>query len=56
MSNEKNTAELVADLEQRIDTMQDMGDADLGTFSRFDWVVLIIISIVIPVIVVEFTR
>lgn len=56
MENKKNTADLIADLEQRIDTMQNLGDSELGTFSRLDWVVLILISIVIPVIVVVLAR
>lgn len=56
MSQEQNTAELIADLEQRIDTMQNMGDAELGTLNRLDWIVLILISIVIPVIVVVIAR
>lgn len=56
MSDEKNTADLIADLERRIETMQNMGDAELGTFSRADWIFLIVISIVIPVIVAVLAR
>jgi hypothetical protein len=56
MSEQENSADLIADLERRIDTMQNMGDAELGTFSRFDWIFLIVISIVIPVIVVVLAR
>ena len=56
MQNKKHNADLIADLEHRIDTMQSMGDADLGTITRLDWVVLIVISIVIPVIVVVLAR
>ncbi|MDH5621142.1 MAG: hypothetical protein OEY74_03595 [Gammaproteobacteria bacterium] len=56
MSKQENTADVIADLERRIDTMQNMGDAELGTFSRVDWIVLVIISIVIPVIVVVLAR
>ena len=45
-----------ADLERRIDLMQDMGDAELGSFTRTDWIVLILISVVIPAIVLWATR
>jgi hypothetical protein len=56
MSQQENSADLIADLEQRIDTMQNMGDAELGTINRLDWIILIVISIVIPVIVVVMAR
>jgi hypothetical protein len=56
MQNKNNNADLIADLEQRIDTMQNMRDAELGTFTRLDWIVLIVISIVIPVIAVVLAR
>jgi hypothetical protein len=56
MSKQENTPDVIAELERRIDTMQKMGDAELGTFRRFDWIVLIVISIVIPVIVVVLAR
>ena len=51
MLEQENVPDLVADLERRIDAMQNMGDAELGTFTRVDWIVLILISIVIPAIV-----
>lgn len=56
MLEEKNETDLVSDLERRIDEMQKMGDVELGTFSRLDWLALILISIVIPVIVVIAAR
>ncbi len=56
MSEQENSAELIAELERRIDTMQNMGDAELGTITRLDWIILIVISIVIPVIVVVMAR
>ncbi|MDA0707072.1 MAG: hypothetical protein O2907_09145 [Proteobacteria bacterium] len=56
MQNKNSNSDLVADLEQRIDTMQNMGDAELGSITRLDWIVLIVISIVIPVIVVVLAR
>lgn len=56
MPNQENSADVIADLERRIDTMQNMSDSELGTFHRFDWIVLIVFSIVIPVIVVVLAR
>lgn len=56
MSEQENSTDLIADLERRIDTMQNMGDAELGTITRLDWIVLIVVSIVIPVIVVVLAR
>lgn len=56
MQKKSNDAELIADLEQRIDTMQNMNDAELGSFNRLDWIALIVISIVIPVIAVVLAR
>lgn len=54
---DKNAApDLVGDLEKRIDEVQDMGDKELGTFTRFDWFVLIVFAIVLPVIAVELAR
>ena len=56
MVEQENVPDLVSDLERRIDAMQDMGDAELGTFTRLDWILLILISIVIPAIVVVAAR
>jgi hypothetical protein len=56
MLEQENVTDLVLDLEQRIDEMQEMGDAELGTFNRFDWAILIVISIVIPIIAVVAAR
>jgi hypothetical protein len=56
MQENKNSAEIIADLERRIDQMQNMGDAELGTFGGADWAFLIVIAIVIPVIVVVFAQ
>jgi hypothetical protein len=44
------------DLEQRIDLMQSMGDSKLGTFNRFDWIILIIFCLVIPIIAMVAAR
>lgn len=56
MLEQENVTDLVLDLEQRIDRMQEMDDADLGTFNRLDWLILILISIVIPIIAVVAAR
>ena len=52
MLEHEDVKDLVLDLEQRIDKMQNMGDSELGSFKRLDWVVLILFSIVIPVVLV----
>jgi len=46
----EDVKDLVLDLEQRIDRMQNMGDAELGGFNRLDWIILILCSIVVPII------
>jgi hypothetical protein len=56
MLEQENVSDLVDDLQQRIDTMQDMGDEELGTFNRLDWIILIVFAIVIPVIAMELAR
>jgi len=56
MLEQEHVPDLQRDLEQRIDTMQNMGDAELGTFSRLDWVILVVFAIVIPVIAMELAR
>jgi len=56
MLEQEKVPDLVMDLEQRIDEMQDMGDAELGTFGSLDWAILILISVVLPVIVLVLAR
>ena len=56
MHRQENNADLVADLEKRIDTLQAMDDGELGSFSRLDWAILVLLSIVIPVIAVVLAR
>ena len=36
--------------------MQNMGDEELGTFNRLDWIILIVFAIVLPVIAIELFR
>jgi len=56
MLEQEDVPDLALDLEQRIDKMQNMGDEELGTFNRLDWIILIIFAIVLPVIAIELFR
>jgi len=56
MLEQEDVPDLVLDLEQRIDQMQNMGDEELGTFTRLDWILLIIFAVVLPVIAIEVFR
>ena len=56
MLEQEHVKDLVMDLEQRIDKLQNMGDAELGTFTRLDWLILIVFAIVIPVIAMVAAR
>jgi hypothetical protein len=48
--------ELKRDLENRIQTIENLDDSELGSFKALDWWILIIVSLVIPIIVVEIAR
>jgi hypothetical protein len=56
MLEKEDVSDLVSDLERRIDAMQNMGDPELGTFNRFDWILLILIAIIIPTIALVAAR
>jgi len=56
MLEQEDVPDLALDLRKRIDIMQDMGDEELGTFSRLDWIILIVFAIVIPVIAMVLAR
>ena len=56
MLEQEDVKDLVLDLEQRIDELQHMGDDELGTFGRLDWLILILIAIVIPIIALVAAR
>ena len=56
MSERETDRDLVLDLERRIDELQRMGDEELGTFGRLDWLILILFAIVIPVIAIVAAR
>jgi len=50
MLEQEHVKDLALDLEQRIDKIQSLGDEELGTFKRLDWIILIIFAIVLPAI------
>jgi hypothetical protein len=50
MLEQEHVKDLALDLEQRIDKIQNLGDEELGTFTRLDWLILIVIAIVLPVV------
>lgn len=50
MLEQEHVKDLVLDLEQRIDKIQGLGDEELGTFNRLDWVILVIIAIILPAV------
>jgi len=56
MLEQEDVKDLVLDLEQRIDKIQNLGDEELGTFNRFDWLILVVFAIVIPVIALVAVR
>jgi len=56
MLEQEDVSDLVLDLEQRIDEIQRMGDDELCTFGRLDWIILILIAIVIPIIALVVAR
>jgi len=56
MLEQEDIKDLVLDLERRIDELERMGDAELGTFGWHDWLILILIGIVIPVIAMVAAR
>jgi len=49
-------AELKRDLELRIKTIENLDDAELGTFNALDWSILILLAVVLPMIIVELAR
>ena len=56
MLEQEEVKDLVLDLEERIDELQGMGDAELGTFGWFDWLILVLIAIVLPVMALVAAR
>ncbi len=52
----KTDPALKRDLEHRIKTIESLNDAELGSFKWFDWSLLILVALIIPVIVIEMAR
>ena len=50
MSTDDKNQELVQDLESRIDALENQEEAEFGSFSRTDYVVLIIGAVILPAI------
>ena len=50
LTTDEENQELVQDLERRIDTLQELDDAEFGSFTRTDYVLLIIFALVLPTI------
>jgi len=56
MLEQEDVRDLAQDLEDRIDRIQQLGDAELGTFTRLDWVLLVVFAIIVPVIAMVMAR
>ena len=50
MSTEDKDQELVQDLESRIDALESQDEAEFGSFSRADYIILIIGGVILPAI------
>ena len=50
MSIEDQDQELVQDLESRIDALENQDEAEFGSFSRMDYVILTIVGVILPII------
>ncbi len=50
MTTDEENQELVQELERRIDTLQDLDDAEFGAFTRADYVVLVVFALLLPVL------
>ena len=46
----QRAAQNVRDLEQRIDTLQQLDDDALGRFTRIDWWALLIAAVLLPIV------
>ncbi len=50
MSIDDQDQELVQDLESRIDALENHDEAEFGSFSRVDYIILTIFCLILPVI------
>ena len=50
MSQKEDDNPLVEDLERRIEILENMDDAEFGSFTRLDYVILVIGAVALPVL------
>jgi hypothetical protein len=50
MSTEDKDHDLVQDLERRIDALENQEEAEFGSFSRADYVILTVGGVILPII------
>ena len=48
LTSDEENQELVEDLERRIDTLQNLDDAEFGSFTRADYVILVVFALLLP--------
>lgn len=56
MSQSENDNKVVQDLERRIEILEKLDEAEFGSFKRFDYYILIIGAVLIPVIALILAR
>jgi hypothetical protein len=56
LSEKEKDAQLVRDLEHRIETLENMDDAEFGAFTRLDYFILIIGAAIVPVLALVLAR
>ena len=50
MSNEDREEDLLQDLERRIDALENQEEAEFGSFSRADYIILVVGGLILPII------
>ena len=50
MSQKEDDNPLVEDLERRIEILENMDDAEFGSFTRLDYLILVIGAVALPVL------
>jgi len=56
MSQADNDEDLVKDLERRIEILDNLEEAEFGSFTRIDYVILIIGALLVPVLALILAR
>ena len=56
MSQAENDKRLVEDLERRIEILESQDDAEFGSFTRIDYIVLIIGAVLLPILALMLGR